>query len=155
MDIKIDCSGPYLPVISQSCSCHKRDHSSCQEHDIPIGERDTMSLDTIFTPIFSPISTQLHSTFLNQTFLFYAYRCHVPLLIPSCSRTNNKNMIQLVQLVARQLIYWATDILKQSCCGSSSPGSCAGTSSAATEHSHHSKFRTSWTWSMSRSVSTT
>ena len=42
-----------------------------------------------------------------------------------------------------------------SCCGSSSPESCAGTSSAATERSHHSKFRTSQTWSTSRSASTT
>ena len=68
--------------------------------------------------------------------------------------TNNKNTIRLVQLVTEQLVYWATDILKQSCCGSSSPRSCAGTSSAATECSHHSKFRTSQTWSTSRSVST-
>ena len=51
-------------------------------------------------------------------------------------------------------VYWATDILKQSCCGSSSTRSCAGTSSATTECSHHSKFRTSRTWSMSRSAST-
>ena len=53
-----------------------------------------------------------------------------------------------------KLDYWATDIPKQSCWGSSpSPGSCAGTSSAATERSHHSKFRTSRTRSTSRSAS--
>ena len=63
--------------------------------------------------------------------------------------------IQLVKPDTEQLVYWATNIPKQSCCGSSSPGSCAGTSSAATEHSHHSKFWTSRTRSTSRSASTT
>ena len=63
--------------------------------------------------------------------------------------------IRLVLPDTEQLVYWATDIPKQSCCGSSSPGSCAGTSSAATECSHHSKFWTSQTRSTSRSVSTT
>ena len=67
---------------------------------------------------------------------------------------DNKSTIQLVVLVTKQLVYWATDILKQSCCGSSSPGSCAGTSSTATECSHHSKFWTSQTRSTSRSAST-
>ena len=68
--------------------------------------------------------------------------------------TNNKNTIRLVLLVIEQLIYWTINIPKQSCCGSSSPGSCTGTSSAATKHSHHSKFQTSRTRSMSRSAST-
>ena len=97
-----------------------------------------------FCSYFRPFSTQFHSTFLTPPF-------------PLCftrSQTNDKNAIQLVQPDTEQLVYWATDIPKQSCCGSSSPGSCAGTSSAATERSHHSKFRTSRTWSMSRSAST-
>ena len=72
----------------------------------------------------------------------------------SRSRTDDKNTIRLVRPDTEQLVYWATDIPKQSCCGSSSPGSCAGTSSATTECSHHSKFRTSRTRRTSRSAST-
>ena len=78
--------------------------------------------------------------------------CLCPCL--SRSRTRQQEHNSIVPLDTEQLVYWATDIPKQSCCGSSSPGSCAGTSSAATECSHLSKFWTSWTQSMSRSVST-
>ena len=113
-----------------------------------------VSSDTIFARIFRLFLTQLHFTFLTPPFsLMLIFVMLIPLML-SCSRTDDKNTIRLVQLVTEQLIYWATDILKQSCCGSSSPGSCAGTSSAATEHSHHSKFRTSQTRSTSRSAST-
>ena len=103
---------------------------------------------------FCPFSIQLHFTFLT-TFLPHAYPGYVyPLMLHLLTnRRQEHNSIGL--LVTEQLVYWATDIPKQSCCGSSSPGSCAGTSSAATERSHHSKFRTSRTWSMSRSASTT
>ena len=71
----------------------------------------------------------------------------------SRSRTNDKNTIQLVLPDTEQLDYWTTDIPKQSCCGPSSLGSCAGTSSATTKRSHHSKFWTSRTQSMIRSAS--
>ena len=60
---------------------------------------------------------------------------------------------RLVLPDTEQLVYWATNIPKQSCGGSPSPGSCAGASSATTECSHHSKFRTSRTRSTSRSAS--
>ena len=106
-----------------------------------------------FARIFHPFSTQLHFTFLTLPFLPYAYPCYVIPLMLSHSQTDNKNTIRLVLPDTEQLIYWATDIPKQSCCGSSSPGSCTGTSSAATERSHHSKFQTSRTQSTSRSAS--
>ena len=115
-----------------------------------------MSSDTIFACIFRPFSTQLHFTFLTLYLspLCLFSSCLFPYaLMLSRSRTDNKNTIQLVLPDTERLDYWATVILKQSCCGPSSPGSCAGTSSATTECSHHSKFRTSWTWSTSRSVS--
>ena len=107
-----------------------------------------------FCSYFSSISdpTSLHIPY--PTFLPYDYLCYV--LFSLCPHTHDRQQehIRLVLLVTEQLIYWATDIPKQSCCGSSSTRSCAGTSSAATERSHHSKFRTSRTRSMSRSVST-
>ena len=88
---------------------------------------------SLHIPYPTPFSLMLISTMLVSSMLY----------MPSRSRTNDKNTIQLVQPDTELFDYWATDILKQSCCGSPSPGSCAGTSSAATEHSHHSKFRTS------------
>ena len=102
-----------------------------------------------FSSIFDP--TSLHIPY--PTFLPYAF---LVMFIPLCSsrsQTNDKNTIRLVLLVTEQLVYWATDIPKQSCCGSPSPGSCAGTSSAATERSHHSQFWTSRTQNTSRSAS--
>ena len=102
-----------------------------------------------FRPNFT--SHSLPHTFLPYAYLDYA--CFFYAFMPSRSRTNNKNTIRLVQPDTEQLDYWATDILKQSCCGLSSPRSCAGTSSATTKRSHHSKFWTSQTQSTSRSAS--
>ena len=128
-------------------------HSTISSNNLsPKGK--SMSSDAIFCLYFDPFSTQLHFTFLTPPFFFMFILIMFVLLCLSSSRTDDKNMIQLVQLVTEQLVYWATDIPKQSCCGSSSTRSCTGTSSAATEHSHHSKFWTSRTWSMSRSAST-
>ena len=113
-----------------------------------------LSSDAIFACIFCPFSTQLHFTLLTPPFSlilsslyssFYAFHAH---------KTDDKNTIRLIRPATKQLVYWATDIPKQSCIGSSSPGSCAGTSSTTTKRSHHSKFRTSRTRSMSRSAST-
>ena len=92
--------------------------------------------------------------FTSHSLPYFSPLCLLPLCF-SRSQTDDKNMIRLVQLVTEQLVYWTTEISKQSCCGSSSPGSCTGTSSTATECCHHSKFRTSQTWSTSRSASTT
>ena len=108
-----------------------------------------------FSSIFNP--TSFHIPYPTPFFLMFISTMLTP-LCPLCllhSRTNDKNTIRLVRPDTEQLDYWATNIPKQSCCGSLSPGSCAGTSSAATERSHHSKFRTSQTRSMSRSASTT
>ena len=108
-----------------------------------------------FCSYFRPFSTQLHFTFITPPFsLILILTMFIPLCL-SCSRTNDKNTIRLVLPDTEGLNYWAIDILKQSCGGFSSPGSCAGTFSAATECSHHSKFQTSRTRSMSRSVSIT
>ena len=103
-----------------------------------------------FLSIFDPTSPHI----LYPAFLLHAYPCYVYYFMLSHSWTDDKNSIQLVWPDTERLVYWATNIPKQSCCGSSSPGSCTGTSSAATECSHHSKFRTSQTRSTSRSVST-
>ena len=113
-----------------------------------------MSSDTNFCLYFSSIfdPTSLHIPYPTFSLMFSL--AMFSFLMLSHSQTDDKNTIQLVLLVTEQLVYWATDIPKQSCCGSSSPGSCAGTSSTATERSHHSKFRTSQIRSMSRSVST-
>ena len=123
---------------------------------IPVRGRDTrgwLSLDTIFLLVlFIHFLTQLHFTFLTHFPLMFILVMFFVLCL-SHSQTDNKNTIQLVLQVTKQLIYWATDILKQSCDGSSSTQSCAGTST--TKCSHHSKFRTSWTQSTSKSVSTT
>ena len=108
---------------------------------------------TLFSLIFFVhFSTQLLFTFLTLPFS--------PIIFLLCffssyfhAHDRRQEHIRLV-LVTEQLVYWTTDIPKQSCCGSSSPRSCAGTSSATTEHSHHSKFWTSQTRSMSRSAST-
>ena len=112
-----------------------------------------MSSDAIFACIFRPFSTQLHFTFLTPPFSFMLTFVMFVFLCLSRLRTGGKNTIRLVLPDTEQLVYWTTNIPKQSCCGSSSPGSCTGTSSAATKCSHHSKFRTSWTRSMSRSAS--
>ena len=99
-----------------------------------------------FRPNFTPHSLPHLSPLCLSSLCssFYAFHTH-----EQTTRTHS-----LVRLDTEQLVYWATDIPKQSSCGSSSPGSCAGTSSAATECSHHSKFQTSRTQSMSRSAST-
>ena len=115
----------------------------------------SMSSDTIFACIFCPFSTQPHFTFFTPPFSLMFILAIFLFFMLSHSRTDDKNTIQLVQPVTKQPIYWATNIPKQSCCGSSSTQSCAGTSSATTKHSHHSKFQTSQTQSTSRSVSTT
>ena len=113
-----------------------------------------LSSDTIFAPIFHPFLTQIHSMFLTPPFSLMLIL--VMFFLYAFTLMNKwQEHIRLVLLVTKQPVYWATNIPKQSCCSSSSPGSCAGTSSATTECFHHSKFRTSWTWSMSRSVSTT
>ena len=107
-----------------------------------------------FCSYFCPFSNQLHSTFLNPPFtLMLILLCFVSLCFHAHEQTT-RTRFDWYNWSPNKLIYWVTDILKQSCCGPSSSGSCAGTSSAATEHSHHSKFRTSWTWSTSRSAST-
>ena len=105
-----------------------------------------------FSSIFNP--TSLHIPYPTFSFLMSIF-IYVHPFMPSHSQTDDKNTIRLALPDTKQLVYWATDIPKQSCCGSPSPGSCAGTSSAATERSHHSKFQTSWTRSTSRSASTT
>ena len=114
-----------------------------------------MSSDTIFVHIFCPFFDPTSFYFPYPTFLPYVFPCYVFPFYAFTLTNRRQEHIQLVQLVTEQLVYWATNILKQSCCGSSSPGSCAGTSSAATECSHHSKFWTSRTQSTSRSASTT
>ena len=48
----------------------------------------------VFLSIFNP--TPLHIPY--STFLPYAYRNYVSSLMPSCSQTNDKNTVQLVQL---------------------------------------------------------
>ena len=109
---------------------------------------------TLFSLVFF---IHLQSNFTSHslpTFLPYTCLCYVYPLMLFMLTTNDKEPDLIEQLVTEQLIYWATDIPKQSGCGSSSPRSCAGTSSATTEHSHHSKFRTSRTRSTSRSAST-
>ena len=107
----------------------------------------------VFFVHFRPNFTS-HS--LPHTFLPYAYFNYVHSSMCLCLHAHeqdDKNTIRLVQPDTEQLDYWTTDIPKQSCCGPSSLGSCTGTSSAATERSHHSKFRTSRTQSTSRSAS--
>ena len=96
----------------------------------------------IFGPFFEP--TSLHVPYppfffmsISLCFSFYAL----------FTLMNKWQHFQLYNWSLDNLIYWVTDIPKQSCCGSS-PGSCAGTSSTATERSHHSKLWTSWTQSM-------
>ena len=103
-----------------------------------------------FLSIFNPTSI----TFLTPSFplmlIFFMF-------LFLCLIHAHKQMTRthpLVQLVTDNLIYLATDILKQS--HSSSPTqSCAGTLSATLACSHNSKFQTSRTQSMSRSASTT
>ena len=107
-----------------------------------------------FLSIFNPTSPYIpYPTFLLYVYLHYVFFFSFFMSFTLMNKQQEHNSI--VQLVTEQLVYWATNIPKQSCCGSSSPGSCAGTSSTATKHSHHSKFQTSRTQSMSRSVSTT
>ena len=106
---------------------------------------------THFSSIFDPTSFHIPCLIFPLMFILVM----IFPFMPSHSQTDDKDTTRLVQPGTEQLVYWATNILKQSCCGSSSPGSCAGTSSAATERSHHSKFRTSQKQSMSRSASTT
>ena len=115
-----------------------------------------MSSDTIFARIFVHFQPNFTSHSLPHLFSLMPISTMFNssmLLCLHAHKPNDKNTIRLVRPDTKQLVYWATDIPKQSCCGSSSPGSCAGTSSAATECSHHSKFQTSRTRSTSRSVS--
>ena len=133
---KLACSYRFLPT-SQSLS---------------LPSLSLVSSDTIFAHIFCPFLTQLHIPY--PTFLLYVcpYYAFTPYAFTLTNRRQEHDLIGT--LVTEQLVYWATNILKQSCCGSSSSRSCTGTSSTTTECSHHSKFRTSQTRSTSRSAST-
>ena len=112
-----------------------------------------MSSDTIFTPIFRPFSTQLHSLSLPPIFSHMTFPSYIYPFMPwSRSRTDNKNTINWLLPVTNKSIYLATNIPKQSC--SPPTRSCAGTLSAVLACSHNSKFWTSWTRSASRSAST-
>ena len=73
-------------------------HSKCMEKTV-IGHY----FCSCFSSIFDPTSLHIHYPSFPLMFIF-----------------DNKNTIQLVLLVTKQLVYWATDIPKQSCCGSSS-----------------------------------
>ena len=125
-------------------------------HDAMQGNKYTVIGHYFCSYFFVHFRPNFTSHSLPHTFLPYAYLDHVHFFytfMPSRSRMNDKNTIRLVRPDTEQLNYWATDIPKQSCCGPSSPGSCAGTSSATTERSHHSTFWTSQTRSTSRSAS--
>ena len=122
-------------------------HRRCSHHQssfcffpLPVIGRYFCSYFSIhFQPNFTFHSLpHLFSFMIILTMFTFSY-----VLMLSCSRTKDKNTIQLVQPDTEQLDYGATDIPKQSCCAPSSPGSCAGTSSAAIKCSHHSKFWTS------------
>ena len=145
------CNSTYTPWVMDRATVHIP-HGSLimQQYIYPMGHCHRTLFLLQFSSIFNPTSHHIpYPTFpLHVTFAMFLSLCL------SHSRTDNKNTIQLVQLVTEQLVYWVTDIPKQSCCGSSSTRSCTGTSSAATKHSHHSKFWTSQTRSMSRSAST-
>ena len=103
----------------------------------------------IFFVHFQPNFTSHSLSHLSPSCL--SLLCLSPYAFHTHEQTTRTHLIVLPD--TEQLVYWTTDIPKQPCCGPSSPGSCAGTSSAATEYSHHSKFRTSRTRSMSRSAS--
>ena len=121
------------------------------------GDGRGLSSDTIFAPIFGPFSTQLHhfpyhiSSFMSIFLMFF-----FPFSFYALSTLTNRRQEHdsSVSLVTDNLIYWAADILKQSC-SPSLTWSYTGTLSAALICSHSSKFWTSWTQSMSRSASIT
>ena len=148
-----------MPSCSESRNGGNSSSSTCPVLSCPYSTHLKTMLKTVighyfhsyFLSIFDP--TSLHIPYPSFSLMLVLDMFLLSML--SHSRTDDKNTFQLVLLDAEQLVYWATDIPKQSCCGSSPPRSCAGTSSAATERSHHSKFRTSRTRSMSRSVSIT
>ena len=136
-------------ILRQNLLCCHRMLPPLKVLDFP----DTCHQTIFLLVFFCPFLIQLHFTFLDPPFSFmFIFIIFPPYAFTLTNRRQEHDLI--VQLVTKQLVYWTTNILKQSCCGSPSPGSCTGTSSATTEHSHHSKFQTSRIQSTSRSAST-
>ena len=131
-DPRVSWYGSFLPIFLLIPTLWSFYGDVINKHSCNIGDLIVIGhyFCSYFRSIFQPNFTSHSLPHLSPSYL----SCYVFLFMPFTlmNRQQEHNLIGL--LVTNYLIYWATDIPKQSYCGSSSTQSCAGASSTTTEH---------------------